>query len=170
LQAVGGMAEWSETQAGLDVMVEADTVDSATVRDPMRLRYHRGDVVSKLMNETEPPMTNERLAELASCSRGTVAGLLSGEKETKDSYVEAMARALGITLAQVDEEVRRLNDEGSPSADQRPRAARTRAEDHNIVLDESLRLGHKIATLPLAARAALTNLVMAFEDAYREKK
>jgi transcriptional regulator with XRE-family HTH domain len=151
-------------------MAEAGAVDSATVRDPMRLRYHRGDVVSKLMNETEPPMTNERLAELAGCSRGTVSGLVSGAKKTEDPYVEAMARALGITLAQVDEEVRRLNDEGSPSADQRPRAARTRAEDHNIVLDESLRLGHKIATLPLAARAALTNLVMAFEDAYREKK
>jgi transcriptional regulator with XRE-family HTH domain len=150
-------------------MAEASTVDSATVRDPMRLRYHRGDVVSKLMNETQPPMTNERLAELASCSRGTVAGLLSGEKETKDSYVEAMSRALGVTLAQVDEEVRRLNDEGSP-ADHRSRTARTRAEDHNLVLDESLRLGHKIAILPLAARVALLNLVMAFEDAYRDKK
>jgi transcriptional regulator with XRE-family HTH domain len=164
------MLKWSEGQAGQDVTAEAATVDSATVRDPMRLRYHRGDVVSKLMNETQPPMTNERLAELASCSRGTVAGLLSGEKETKDSYVEAMARALGVTLAQVDEEVRRLNDEGSPADDHRPRAARTRAEDHNVVLDESLRLGHKIATLPLAARVALLNLVMAFEDAYRDKK
>jgi transcriptional regulator with XRE-family HTH domain len=151
-------------------MDEVGSVDSATVTtDSMRLRYHRGDVVSKLMNETEPTMTNERLAELAGCARATVTGLLSGAKKTEDAIVEAMARALGLTLAQVDEEVRRLN-EGDLPTDTRPRAARTRAEDHNLVLDESLRLGHKIATLPLAARVALLNLVMAFEDAYREKK
>lgn len=143
------------------------TTESATVTD-VRLRYHRGDVVAKLMQQTEPVTTIERLAELAECSRGTVSGLLSGAKDTKDTYVEAIARALGMTLAQLDEEVRRLN-EGAPPPDTRPRTARTRAEDYSDILDESVKLGHKIATLPTAARSAITALVMAFADAYRDK-
>jgi hypothetical protein len=152
-------------------MDQVESVDSArvTMNERMRLRYHRGDIVAKLMNETEPPMTNERLGELAGCSRGTVAGLLSGSKDTKDSYAEAMARAFGLTLAQLDEEVRRLNEGTAPVDPRRPRLERTRAEDDGGAYEESIRLGHKIATLPTAARSAITSIVMAFADAYREK-
>lgn len=152
-------------------MDEVETDGSATVPklDSMRLRYHRGDVVAKLMNETDPVTSIDRLAEMANVSRGTVSGLLNGTKKTDDSNVEAMARALGYSRDQIDEEVKRLNEGTAPVEQHRPRSARTRAEDYNDVLEESVRLGHKIATLPTAARSAITTLVMAFADAYREK-
>lgn len=151
------------------MMVAGMLVESATVMDSMRLRYHRGDVVAKLMRQSEPAITIERLAELADCSRGTVSGLLSGAKDTQDTYVDAIARAVGLSLAQLDEEVQRLNEGTPPVERSRPRTARTRAEDADDVLDECIKLGRKIATLPLAARSAITALVMAFADAYRDK-
>lgn len=144
------------------------SVESDTVTDPVRLRYHRGDVVAKLMQQQPELNDIGRVSKLAGVSRGTVSGLLYDEKDTEPEKAEAIVRVLGMTLAQVDEEVQRLN-EGIPPVDHRPRTARTREEDHDIVLDESVRLGRKIATLPTAARSAIYALVLAFADAYHDK-
>lgn len=143
--------------------------ESATVTDSMRLKYHRGNVIAKLMSDARPRMTIQRLAKIAGVSRGTVNGLLTDKKATEPAIVDAIMRALGTNVGAVTDELRRLNQEPQVVVPLTPRTEKTRQEDRDPIMDEAVAYGKRIGKLPLAARSALFAVVAALEEAYRDR-
>lgn len=142
------------------------TTNGATVPDPtMRIRYHRGDVLLKLMADAND-MTLGLLAARSGVSRGTVGGLLNNTKDTEPENVAAIAHVFGLTVEELDNEVKRLNQE---PVLQMPRTEQTREEDKDPVKNEAIQFGHRIGRLPLAARSAIYAIVAALEEAYFRK-
>jgi hypothetical protein len=135
----------------------------------MRVRYHRGDVVAKLMRDARPTITIGQVVTRSGCSRGTVNGFLNNTKRTEPDMVRAIANVFNMRPEHLDDEVKRLNQDAVSVVPLTPRTEKSRQEDKDPVLDEAVQFGHRIGHLPLAARSAIYAIVAAIEEAYRTK-
>lgn len=133
------------------------------------VRWHVGDVIQKLMDQSEPRVTQTRLAEKTGLARNTISDLIRNASDAESATVEAVAAALNSTRGAIEGMVDRLNNEDNvlpmPRRDQRERV-----EDRDDDLAEALLYGKRIARLPRIARLAIFNTVQAFEDCFNAAK
>ena len=129
------------------------------------VRYHVGDVIAKLMNEADPPITQLRLAELSGRNRNTIGDLIKTGNSDQD-VLDDIAKALGTSRHELEAEARRLNGDGTAPPTIR-REQHERAEDHDPDLAEAVAYGKRLGKLPRLARVAVYNTIQAFEDLLR---
>jgi len=127
----------------------------------MPLRWHFGDVVSKLLKDHDPPMTQAELADRSGLNRNTIGNLIDNAFSPSPETQEKVARGLGTTREAILGEVDRINASNVVSI----RSGRDREEDKDHELKEALDLGRRIRRLGPMDRVALTTFVASLEQA-----
>lgn len=144
-----------------------ETVPSQEPKDPLALTFHLGDAILKIMNDRG--LNRAKLAELSGHRRNTIGDLISSAAESEPKTIENVLRVLGVSRAEVEAMVGRMNGTQKVTV-MRPPDARERDIDKDPVKREAAEFGLRIAALPDDAKMAIYNVVRAFESALFGRK
>jgi hypothetical protein len=124
--------------------------------------WHVGHVLRKLMQDPVPEITRAKLAETAHVDPMTVTNILKGGNYEHPT-LEAICRALGVTVADVMLDVDRSNNGRTHSTIQFP-AQRRRLMDRDQATIDAEQYARRIGRLPSSVQTAVFTMIRAYEE------